>query len=175
MESQAWAGLTISLQGPRADCVGGVGRPTMSDHDRATHRHGRDDSGSAAGAIAPGKRTLSGMIQRKAAPAAMDAPPPSAAAAEPAAPAERGDEAFWFADGPSASGGEALPDALRGKFEQSLGADLGGVRIHTGERSADAAASLHAQAYTLGQDIHFGAGTYDPSSRAGEELLAHEV
>src|SRR5262249_49592732 len=32
-----------------------------------------------------------------------------------------------------------------------------------------------AKAYTVGQDIHFGAGHYDPSSTTGQHLLAHEV
>src|SRR5262245_42398301 len=34
------------------------------------------------------------------------------------------------------SGGAPLPAGLRGQFEGSLGADLGGVRLHTGDGSA---------------------------------------
>ncbi len=34
---------------------------------------------------------------------------------------------------------------------------------------------MGARAFAVGQDIHFGAGEYDPESRAGETLLAHEV
>lgn len=71
--------------------------------------------------------------------------------------------------------GHALPSALQHKFASSLGADLSGVRVHTGEASAAAASSLSARAYALGQDIHFAAGQYDPGSAAGEHLLAHEV
>lgn len=72
-------------------------------------------------------------------------------------------------------GGSALPATLQRKFEGSLGADLSGVRVHTGAESAQSARSLSARAYTVGNDIHFGAGQYDPSSPAGEHLLAHEV
>lgn len=73
------------------------------------------------------------------------------------------------------SSGHALPSDLRGKFESSLGADLSSVRLHTGAASADAASAVGAKAYTLGNDIHFGAGHYNPSSADGQHLLAHEV
>lgn len=71
--------------------------------------------------------------------------------------------------------GSPLPDEVRGKFEASLGADLSGVRVHTGAASATAAESVGAKAYTTGQDIHFGSGEYDPSSKEGRRLLGHEV
>jgi hypothetical protein len=73
------------------------------------------------------------------------------------------------------SHGNPLPDRLRGKFESSLGADLSNVRVHTGAQSAAAADANGAKAFAVGQNIHFGAGNYDPGSREGEELLAHEV
>jgi len=37
------------------------------------------------------------------------------------------------------------------------------------------AQSLQAQAFTVGGDIVFGAGRYDPTSHAGRKLLAHEL
>jgi hypothetical protein len=73
------------------------------------------------------------------------------------------------------SQGAPLPAELRGRFESSLGADLSGVRVHTGDVSADAAHAVGAKAYAVGRDIHFGAGHYDPSSSAGQVLIAHEV
>lgn len=78
-------------------------------------------------------------------------------------------------DRAAAESGVPLPDELRGRFEASLGTDLSGVRVHTGSESAAAAESIGAKAYTTGQDIHFGAGQYDPSSKEGQRLLAHEV
>jgi hypothetical protein len=71
--------------------------------------------------------------------------------------------------------GDALPDAVRGSFEQSLGVGLGGVRVHTDAESADVARSISAKAFAVGQDIYFGAGQYDPHSEGGKHLLAHEV
>ena len=75
----------------------------------------------------------------------------------------------------SSSSGMSLPDHLMRKFESSLGADLSGVRVHTGDASAAANDAVGAKAYTMGSDIHFAAGHYDPSSVDGEHLLAHEV
>ncbi|HEX7836010.1 MAG TPA: DUF4157 domain-containing protein [Kofleriaceae bacterium] len=60
-------------------------------------------------------------------------------------------------------------------FGRTLGTEVGHVRVHTGAESAEAARALGARAYTLGQDLHFGAGQYDPSSREGQHLIAHEV
>lgn len=73
-----------------------------------------------------------------------------------------------------AGGGQTLPAQLQKKYEQSLGTDLGPVRVHTDDESAGAAKSMKARAYTIGADIYFAKGAYDPSG-AGEHLLAHEV
>jgi Domain of unknown function (DUF4157) len=74
-----------------------------------------------------------------------------------------------------ASGGQPLPPHLASDFGGRLGADLGAVRVHTGAESGRLADSLEARAFTAGQDIHFGPGQYDPDSREGQRLLAHEV
>ncbi|HEX7841408.1 MAG TPA: DUF4157 domain-containing protein [Kofleriaceae bacterium] len=74
-----------------------------------------------------------------------------------------------------AAASQELPAALRGPFEQSLGADLGGVRVHTGADSAAAASGMSARAFAVGGDIHFGAGQYRPDDTAGQHLIAHEV
>ncbi|HMG55683.1 MAG TPA: DUF4157 domain-containing protein [Kofleriaceae bacterium] len=75
----------------------------------------------------------------------------------------------------SDSTGTSLPGELQTRFESSLGVDLSGVQLHTGNASAAAASSLGARAYATGSDIHFASGQYDPSSRGGQTLLAHEV
>lgn len=75
----------------------------------------------------------------------------------------------------SGAAGTPLPDPIRERFEASLGADLGAVRVHTDDASAEAAHAVGARAYTLGQDIHFAHGTYAPDTGDGLHLLAHEV
>ncbi|MCC6999317.1 MAG: DUF4157 domain-containing protein [Deltaproteobacteria bacterium] len=77
--------------------------------------------------------------------------------------------------GATASPSSALPDSVRPQLEQALGADLSGVRVHTGAESSDAARALGAQAFALGQHVHFGMGRFDPDSNPGRALLAHEV
>jgi hypothetical protein len=73
------------------------------------------------------------------------------------------------------SGGQPLPAHLQNRFEQSLGADLSGVRIHTGAQAAEASHALSARAYARGNDIFFSEGQYNPHSTEGRRLLAHEV
>jgi archaellum component FlaC len=76
----------------------------------------------------------------------------------------------------AASGsGAPLRDDLRERFESSLGADLSSVRVHTGGASVEASAAVGAKAYTVGNDIHFGAGQYQPDDPFGMHLIAHEV
>src|SRR6185369_11541888 len=49
-----------------------------------------------------------------------------------------------------ASPASALPSALAASLGTRIGADLSDVRVHGGERSADAAGSLGARAFTVG-------------------------
>ena len=72
-------------------------------------------------------------------------------------------------------GGAPLPAGVRDRFEASLGADLGAIRVHTDDASATAAAAVGARAFARGNDIHFGAGQYQPDDPFGMHLLAHEV
>ncbi len=56
-----------------------------------------------------------------------------------------------------------------------FGEDLSDVRIHQGGAAAESARAVNAHAYTVGRDVVFGAGQYDPSSPAGQRTLAHEL
>jgi Domain of unknown function (DUF4157) len=78
------------------------------------------------------------------------------------------------ADAAQSSGGPLRED-LRVRFEQSLNADLSAVRVHTGSESIAASKAVGAKAYTVGNDIHFGAGQYQPDDPFGMHLIAHEV
>jgi hypothetical protein len=72
-------------------------------------------------------------------------------------------------------GGQALDSAVRVQMEPALGADFGGVRVHTGGQADALNRSLSARAFTTGQDIFFKQGEYSPGSSGGRELLAHEL
>lgn len=77
---------------------------------------------------------------------------------------------------PQTAGGFALPTASRSWFETRFGgADFGDVRLHTGEAAAAMADGVNAKAFTLGRDIVFADGQYQPGTSAGNRLLAHEL
>lgn len=73
------------------------------------------------------------------------------------------------------SGGRALDSTTRVQMEPALGADFSDVRIHTGPAADASASSLGAHAYTMGNDIVFADGAYDPASSGGQTTLAHEL
>ena len=157
-------------------------------------------SSSDSSSPSPGKRTLTSRLLARA--AARPAPivqraPATSARSIATATAGTGFDLDGFLDfggvvqrdGAGAVGADAetlvsraadgsgspLPADVRERFESGLGADLGGVRVHTGSASAEAAQAVGAHAYAVGQDIHFAAGQYQPSSADGLHLLAHEV
>ena len=47
--------------------------------------------------------------------------------------------------------------------------------MHTDFEASESARTVNARVYTVGHDIVFGAGQSDPGSRAGDQLLAHEL
>src|SRR6478672_11139020 len=53
-------------------------------------------------------------------------------------------------------GGAPLAPEVQSRMQGQLGADLSGVKVHTGSDSAGAASKLGASAFTDGSDIHFG-------------------
>ena len=78
-------------------------------------------------------------------------------------------------DAALAGPGRPLDGALRADFERRYGHDLGAVRVHTGGGAARSARDVDAHAYTVGQDIVFGAGGFAPATPAGRRVLAHEL
>lgn len=68
-----------------------------------------------------------------------------------------------------------LDSATRAFFEQGLDADLSAVRLHVDGEAARDARQLGARAFTFGDEIGFAAGAWDPASRSGQALLAHEL
>jgi hypothetical protein len=53
--------------------------------------------------------------------------------------------------------------------------DLSGVDIHTDEEAAHIARVSRAKAVTIGSNIYFGSGRFDPASEEDVGLLAHEL
>ena len=73
------------------------------------------------------------------------------------------------------SSGQPLDTQTRSFMEPRFSHDFSQVRVHTDERAAESARSVNALAYTVGQDLVFGQGHYDPRTSEGKQLLAHEL
>ncbi len=73
------------------------------------------------------------------------------------------------------SPGHFLDPAARASLEPRFGHDFSRVRIHTDAGAAESARLVNARAYTVGRDIVFAAGQYQPASPDGRRLLAHEL
>jgi hypothetical protein len=68
-----------------------------------------------------------------------------------------------------------LDRATLTEMQPRFHADFSQVRVHASPQAGEAAESVNAQAFTVGNNIVFGDGRYDVSSTPGRELLAHEL
>lgn len=73
------------------------------------------------------------------------------------------------------SSGQPLDEVTRALMEPRFGRDFNDVRVHVGPQAATSAREVSARAYTVGRNIVFDQGQYDPDSRFGQQLLAHEL
>lgn len=74
-----------------------------------------------------------------------------------------------------ASSAQSLEPRARAPLEARFRRSFAEVRIHTGALAARSADAVGAKAYTVGRDIVFGSGHYDPTTATGQQLLAHEL
>jgi len=72
-------------------------------------------------------------------------------------------------------GGQAMPDGLRSMMECGFDRDFSQVRLHTDGEAAGLSHSIHAKAFTHGNDIYFNQGQYAPETSEGQRLVAHEL
>ncbi|HWN68441.1 MAG TPA: DUF4157 domain-containing protein, partial [Haliangium sp.] len=159
--------LANARQDPRRPAPGKVTRTMRLQAERAGERQLVTSSRSTGQPIAPGKVASTSRLTRHG--RARHDQDRSSEIDGQRAHVEMMKEVF------ERSRGAPLPGAVRGRLEQALEADLSGVRVHTGATSNEAARELDAVAFTIGQDIHFADGSFDPGSARGEALLAHEV
>lgn len=155
-ESCACGGTCPSCQAKAEGLtVGRAGDASEVEADRVADRVVRGES--VAGSV--GDRAADGGIARTAKDSA-------AAAASSATSSEIRS---------SRGSGQALDAATRTTMSQRFGKDLSGVRVHADSRAAQLSEQLNARAFTVGNDIYFGRGRFDPSSTDGTRLLAHEL
>jgi hypothetical protein len=74
-----------------------------------------------------------------------------------------------------ASPGRPLDPALQQDMGQRFGHDFSRVRVHAGGSAEQSARDVKAKAYTVGNNIVFGAGQFAPGTHEGQRLIAHEL
>jgi hypothetical protein len=72
-------------------------------------------------------------------------------------------------------GGQSLDSGLQRSMGQAMGADFGGVKVHTDSQADTLNRSLSSRAFTTGNHLFFKRGEYNPGSQGGQELIAHEL
>jgi hypothetical protein len=73
------------------------------------------------------------------------------------------------------SSGQPLDAATRAFMEPHFDHDFSHVRVHTDAKAAESAQAIGAAAYTVGHDLVFGAGEFNPQHSVGRHLIAHEL
>jgi hypothetical protein len=75
----------------------------------------------------------------------------------------------------SRGNGSLMDNNTQSFMENRMGADFSSVKIHTGKEAVQMNKELNAQAFTVGSDVYFNEGKYQPHSSEGKQLLAHEL
>lgn len=73
------------------------------------------------------------------------------------------------------SGGTKMDNQTKNEMESGFGADFSQVNIHNDNEAAQMSQDIGAQAFTHGNDVYFNKGKYNPDSKEGKHLLAHEL
>ncbi len=71
--------------------------------------------------------------------------------------------------------GKPLDSSVQTSLSPVFGSNLEHVRVHDNDRAADFATEIGAEAFTVGSNIFFGAGRYQPGTTSGQALIGHEL
>ncbi len=140
-----------------------------------THRTRRPDREPAAPDVAAGAATAPGLSPALNAASVMRLQRTAGNAGVVQMLSGEEEQASPIHDVVGSGGGSPLDAQTRTTMETALGASFEGVRVHTDERASKSAESVGANAYTVGTDVVFRAGQYDPGSAAGQRTIAHEL
>lgn len=68
-----------------------------------------------------------------------------------------------------------MPEQTKSFMESCFDTDFSTVRIHADSNAVQLSNNLNAQAFTVGNNIYFNEGKFQPDSSEGKHLLAHEL
>jgi len=71
--------------------------------------------------------------------------------------------------------GQGLERNTKTFMESRFCADFSKVRIHNNSQASGMNREINAKAFTVGNDIYFNQGNYNPASSRSKKLLAHEL
>ncbi|MFL7810965.1 MAG: DUF4157 domain-containing protein, partial [Anaerolineae bacterium] len=74
-----------------------------------------------------------------------------------------------------ADAGQPLDVGVRSRMESAFGHSFGNVRVHSGADAAQATQQSGARAMTMGAEVAFAQGEYQPGTPIGDALIAHEL
>ncbi|MBK9014749.1 MAG: DUF4157 domain-containing protein [Saprospiraceae bacterium] len=71
--------------------------------------------------------------------------------------------------------GRVIDRPIQSFMSSRFGTDFSHVRIHTDAKAVAMNKGINAKAFTVGSDIYFNQGMYNPGYHTGKQLLAHEL
>ena len=71
--------------------------------------------------------------------------------------------------------GNSMDSNTQSFMSSRFGSDFSDVKIHTDNQAVQLSRNLNAKAFTVGNDVYFNEGQYQPGFAAGKQLLAHEL
>ncbi len=139
------------------------------------HRTRRPDREPAAPDVANGAATAPGVSPALTAASVMRLQRTAGNAGVVQMLSAEDEQASPVHDVVGSGGGSPLDAQTRTRMEAAFGTSFEGVQVHTDERASKSAESVGANAYTVGNDVVFRAGQYDPGTSAGQRTIAHEL
>jgi hypothetical protein len=71
--------------------------------------------------------------------------------------------------------GHSLDSRVQSQMATAFGRDFSAVRVHTDSSATKLSSDLNARAFTIGDDVAFASGEYQPGTLIGDALIAHEL
>jgi uncharacterized protein DUF4157 len=71
--------------------------------------------------------------------------------------------------------GTSLESGVQARMERAFGYSFGRVRVHADGLADELSSGMNARAFTVGHDVAFAAGEYQPGTLVGDALIAHEL